>query len=83
VLDRPSDARCSTQVSSSVLARHSDGGIPKPTKSLLRRGFLKPPVAMGPKKEVSGTALPPLVPGALDFGSGSGFRVGFLGFWRF
>ncbi|GLT65732.1 hypothetical protein SLA2020_381450 [Shorea laevis] len=34
VLDRPSDAKCPTQVSSSILARHSDGGIPKPTKWL-------------------------------------------------
>jgi hypothetical protein len=74
VMDRPSDARCSTPASSPVLARHSDGGIPKPTKSLLRRGFLNPLPSVA-----SGLAPPPPVPtarapGALDSGSAS---------WRF
>jgi hypothetical protein len=47
--------------SSTVVDRHSDGGKPKPTKSLLRRDFLNPmslPVAMDPSKEASGMAPP-------------------------
>lgn len=51
--------------SSSLMARHNDGGIPKPAKSLLRRGFLNPmlPIVLGPSKETSGMAPSPSAPG--------------------
>jgi hypothetical protein len=63
-MDWPSDERSPKPASSTVLAQHSDGGIPKPTKSLFRRGFLNPLplVAMGPSKEASGMAPPTPVP---------------------
>jgi hypothetical protein len=41
MMDQPSD-KMSPTLASSVLARHSDGGIPKPTKSIFRHGFLNP-----------------------------------------
>jgi hypothetical protein len=76
----------SVDLASSVLARHSVGEIPKPTKSLLRRGFLNPlsPVATGLNKEASGMASPPPVPTArvLVLWILGRLRVGFLG-WRF
>jgi hypothetical protein len=62
VLNRLSDVRSPTLTSSFVLARHSDGGILKPTKSL-RRGFLNrlPSIAFGPKKEALGMDPPPTI----------------------
>ncbi|GLT54177.1 hypothetical protein SLA2020_273990 [Shorea laevis] len=59
--------------SSTALARHSDGGgIPKPLKSLLRRGFLNslPSVALGSSTVASSLAPSPpgstvRVPGAV------------------
>jgi hypothetical protein len=63
-MDWPGDKRSPKLTSSIVFSRHNDGGIPKPTKSLFWRGFLKPlpPVAMGSSKEASDMTPPPSVP---------------------
>jgi hypothetical protein len=49
---------------SSLMDWHSDGGNPKPAKSLLGRGFLNPmmPVVLGASKETSGMTPSPSAP---------------------